>query len=270
MNRELSWRVWGAWNPGLIMVVLAILVEPLDSRASIINCTYDAAGRLVGVQYDSATNLTHHYDHSGSIRQASAFTLAAADVAVTQSTFPERPIVGVPFKILITTANLSTARAAGIRLSSEFPAGHVLLSAASSARTCTIDSTRLTCDFADLDAGEVVAVEVSVRATASGQFPLTVGISADGDPNPGNDSSSHILTVLAPPSLTLRPNLTEGVAAEIAWPALAQGVLLEETTSLRPPVIWKPTEQPSLEGDTLRFPVVVEMGNRFYRLRFPD
>jgi len=261
---------WRAWNRALIVVAFAILIKPPDVCASIINCTYDAAGRLVGVQYNASTNLTHHYDHSGSIRQASAFTLPAADVAVAQSTFPGSPIVGVPFRVLITAANLSAARAAEVRLSSEFPTGHVLLSTASSAGTCSINGTTLTCDFGNLDAGEEIALEVSVRATATGQFPLMVSISAAGDPNPDNNLSSQSLAILALPSLTLQSSVAEGAAAEITWPAIAQGLLLEETTSLQPPAIWRPTEQPSLVGDTLRFPVVVEMGNRFYRLRLPD
>src|SRR5262249_31351232 len=151
-----------------------------------------------------------------------------------------------------------------------FPAGQVLLSAVSRPGTCSINGTTLTCDLGELDAGEEVEVEVSVRATAIGQFQETVVLSVDGDPNPDNNLSSGILTVLGPPALTLQASVAEGVAAEIIWPALAEGFVLEETTSLRAPLLWKPTEQPSLVGDTFRFPIMVEMGNHFYRLRAPD
>jgi len=260
---------WRVWNRALI-VAFAILIKLPDGRASIVNCTYDAAGRLVGVRYDSITNLTHHYDQSGSISRLSAFTSSAADVAVAEAVLPGIAIVGVPFKIRITAANLSAARATGLRLSSQFPAGQVLLSAVSSAGTCSINGTTLTCALGNVDAGEDVEVEVSVRATVAGPFEQKVTLSVDGDPNTDNNSSSLILTVLAPPALTLQASAVEGVAAELTWPASAQGLFLEETPSLLPPVTWKPTEQPSLVGDTFRFPIVVGIGNRFYRLRSPE
>ncbi len=251
----------------LALTVFAALLLPCHNRAGALHCTYDRAGRLVGVQYGSSTNLTYSYDPSGSIVQTSAQTLAGAgaDLAVVQSTLPGMPVVGVSFRVVISAVNLTSTPAAGVRLDAEFPAGLVLLSASSTSGTCSIDGARLTCDIGSLQPGKDVAVEIVVRPGEKGEFPLTVTISSSGDPNPGNDSHTANIMVLLPPSIILRTNPVGGLA-ELVWPALVEGMVLEESTGLEPPVIWRPLGEPSLRGDTLRVQVFPGPGNRFFRL----
>jgi hypothetical protein len=267
MKPELSQltRISKSW-----LVALVLLAVPAETRASVLNCTYDEAGRLVSVQYDALTNLVHHYDQSGGIGQVTTFNGAAADVAVTESTIPATPLVSVPFKVIVTAANLTANRATGVRLSSQFPAGHTLLSAISTIGTCSINGSALTCDIGNLDGGKVAVVTVAVSAGAPGEVTHTFNVASDGDPNLINNSSSKALAVLGPPALSFRIDPSEGAPDEIAWSALAEGLRLEETTSLAPPVVWNALDQGSLFGDRFAVPVVSNTGNRFFRLRSPD
>jgi hypothetical protein len=109
-----------------------------------------------------------------------------------------------------------------------------------------------------------------VRPNAIGQFPLTATVSATADPNLDDDSFSDLLTVLPPPALSFRSGDSGGAPTEIAWPAVNSAVVLEQTTSLLPPVVWESTELPSLEGGTFRLRIVANEQARFFRLRLAD
>ena len=269
MNLKLNWKSNARSRSPLAKIALSLLLLLARAQAGVVNCAYDAAGRLVDAEYGAVVNVTFHYDHSGSILHSSTLSASPGDVAVTQSAFPETPITGVPFEILMTAANISPGTAASVRLDTELPASLAFISASTSVGTCSFDGVNLHCELGSLAAGGVAEVMVRLRATAAGPISETTRVSASTDPDSSNNTSTLALTVLNPPALTFRLGEDESSPAEITWSALAQTLLLEETESLAPPVIWKTSGPPSLLAGTFQLPVPTETGNRFYRLRLP-
>lgn len=261
-HRNLS-HIW------LGLALLAALLHPSASQAGTVECAYDAAGRLVGVRYDAATNLTHHYDPSGSIQLISAFASTSADPALAYATSPAAPLAGLPVDLLIAAANLAPARASAVRLRGEIPAALQILSVLSSKGTCSITGSTLTCDFGPLASGEHALVRVSVLAEAAGRFPLSLSVTGENDSNPANNAVSDTLAVGEAFSLSLRLE-DEGGLPELSWSALAEGLVVEEATSLQAPVRWVPAAAPSLVGDLFRVPVILGSENRFFRLRWRE
>lgn len=252
------------------LALLAALLHPSASQAGTVECAYDAAGRLVGVRYDAATNITHHYDPSGSIQLISAFASTSADLALAYATSPAAPLAGLPVDLLITAANLAPAPASAVRLRGEIPATLQILSVLSSTGTCSILGSTLTCDFGPLASGEHARVRVSVLAEAAGRFPLSLSVTGENDSNPANNSVSDTLAVGEAFSLSLRLEDEGGLPAELRWSALAEGLVVEEAASLRAPVRWVPAAAPSLVGDLFRVPVILGSENRFFRLRWRE
>jgi hypothetical protein len=269
LNLKLDWKLSARSRSPLAKIALALLLPLARAQAGVVNCAYDAAGRLVDAEYGAAVNVTYHYDHSGSILHSSTLGASSGDVAVTQSAFPETPIIGVPFEILMTAANTSPGTAASVRLDTQLPAGLAFISASASIGNCSFDGVNLHCELGSLTAGAAAEVTVRLRAAAAGPTGVTTQISASTDLDSSDNSSTLALTVLNPPALTLRLAEDESGPAEITWSARAQSLLLEETESLAPPVIWKTSGPPSLLAGTFQLPVPAETGNRFYRLRLP-
>ena len=253
----------------LTMVLLTLAREPGTASAAVVTYGYDGAGRLVGVGY-GVTNVSHHYDHSGSLRQISAFATAGADLALSQSAVPDAPTLGVPFVLILTIANLGPMAATNVQLLDTLPAGLNFLGAVSSQGSCSFNSGTLTCAAGTLGVGASVSVTLQVRPTLSGPLTHTATVSsATADPVPANHASALTFIVRGPPELFLIPGGPGSSGVEILWSALAEGFVLEETTSLRPPVVWTPAAAPSLFGGTLQTPATLSVTNRFYRLRLP-
>ena len=254
---------------GLTVCLLALARGPGLVSAAVITYGYDGAGRLVGVGY-GATNASHLYDHSGSLRHISASATAGADLAITQSAAPDSPTLGAPFYLILTVANLGSTSATGVQLTDTLPAGLSFIAATSSQGSCSFSSGTLTCAVGTLAPGATATVNLQVRPTISGPLTHTAAVSsATADPVPANNTSVLTFTVQGPPMLVLIPGGPGSGTAELLWPALAEGFVLEETTSLTPPVVWTPAATPSLSGGTLQAPTTSPVANRFYRLRLP-
>lgn len=253
----------------LTVGILTMARGPGIASAAVITYGYDGAGRLVGVGYGT-TNASHLYDHSGSLRQVSAFATAGADLALTQSAAPDSPTLGAPFFLILTVANLGPTSATNVQLSDTLPAGLNFIAATSRLGSCSFNSGTLTCAVGTLAPGATATVNLQVRPTLSGPITHTATVSsATADPVPANNTSALTFTVQGPPMLVLILGGPGSSTVELLWPALAEGYLLEETTSLKPPVIWTPAAAPSLSGGTLQAPTTLSVTNRFYRLRLP-
>lgn len=240
-----------------------------SASAALITYGYDGAGRLVGVGYGS-TNSSHLYDHSGSLRHISTFATAGADLAITQSSAPDSPTLGAPFYVILTVANLGPSSATGVQLTDTLPAGLNYLAATASQGSCAFNGGALTCTIGTLGVGATATIRLQVRATVSGPFTHTATVSSTtADPVPANNTMAFSFTVHGPPALVLLPGGPGSSGVEIVWSALAEGFILEETTSLRPPVVWTPSASPSLFGGALQTPATLSVTNRFYRLRLP-
>lgn len=242
--------------------IAALSAYSLRMDGSIIKCTYDAAGRLVGMQYGATTNSVIHYDESGSILDAGTFTTRAPELSVTQAVIPENPLSGVPFKIVITGANVSGASASGVRLTVEFSPGYNLISVRASTGTLSFNNSRVDCDIGSLDPGDHITIEITAWVTTEDFVSHTVTIAGAGDLNSANNA--EVRTIAVEPGPVLQVTRLPGL---ITWPATADGFRLEETASLKPPVLWTPSASGDLVGDLFRIPVDPGAGTRFYRLR---
>ncbi|MFO1501699.1 MAG: hypothetical protein U1G07_25530 [Verrucomicrobiota bacterium] len=150
------------WATAALIAVTAA-ASP-SALASVVDCTYDAAGRLVEMRYDSLTNLVHHYDSSGGIRQIAAYTSGTADLAVHVGFIPAEPVAGAPFKIRIVAANLSGVAANQVRVESDLPVAYDLVSATASTGTPLFSDHKVTWDLGALRPGGSALLEALVRA----------------------------------------------------------------------------------------------------------
>lgn len=265
MKRKPNRIIENSWWKYLFGLVCWTLSAAPSLNASVMQCTYDAAGRLVGVQYDTSSQLTHQYDHSGSLRRASVVAATGPDLTIAFAFFPSQPQSGAAFQIHSTIANLGGSLASQVRFQSTLPVGFEILSAMSSQAACSIAGGTITCDLGTLNPGEDASVQVTLRANVFGEFAFRPIVSTLGDANPENDSFSGLLTVLEAPALLMQVG-PPGTGITILWPARAEGWQLQETINLSPPVIWTATTTPLLIDDSFQVRIQVDKNHRFYRL----
>lgn len=238
------------------------------SRAGTLSLTYDAAGRLTAARYDNSATQTFQYDHDGGLLSASVLSSPTGDIAVGQSLLPAQPVAGVPFQILITVGNLTETEATSVGVTGELSQGLEFIAATASRGTCDATGRALACDIGDMAGGTDESIVATVLASAAGGCSFTSEAGSTNDSNATNNRAETVFPSLSPPTLELRANVP-GEVSEIAWPAMIDGLRLEETPSLDPPVVWTPSGTPSLSGNILRVPVPLDAENRFFRLGPP-
>jgi hypothetical protein len=111
-------------------------------------------------------------------------------------------------------------------------------------------------------------------ASTGGAYSLhsAVGVTGAGAPAAGEtfsvQSSPWNVFVVETPGAPLLSVTRSNNAVVISWPRPADGFLLEETSSLEPPVSWSPTMQTYVTNTTtISVTVSLPVGNRFYHLK---
>ena len=249
-------------------LALMLLWHATAAPAGTLTYTHDTVGRVVSLTY-SGTNVSYNYDSAGNLLTRSSTSSANTDLAVTQATTPDSPTLGTPFALTLTVANLSAVSATSVQLTDTLPASFVYVSAVASQGSSSFTAGTITGTLGTLAPGASATVTLQLRATVSGPITHTASVtSAITDSNSANNTTTQTLTILGPPALAVSTFTAAGPnsTVQLLWPALAEGFILEETTSLTAPVIWTPSLPPSLTGGTQQA-ALTPGPLKFYRLR---
>lgn len=161
----------------------------------------------LGTLTNSATAIT---DPPGAFGSATTSILVqpGADLSLTGSAMPSPVAIGQELTYTYTVRNNGPSLTNRIDFQDTLPANVTLVSASTSAGTCTAGTT-VTCALGGISDGAVVTVTIRVRARpAAGGTSLTDNASVAeaffGDPNPSNNTISQIVFVTpdtTPPAL---------------------------------------------------------------------
>lgn len=127
-----------------------------------------------------------------------------ADLAITKTASAATVAAGSNVTYTLAAKNNGPDAATGVVVNDALPAGASLVSASSTAGTCSGTST-VTCNVGTLSSGAAATVTVVVKMTSVGvkTDAATVASTADptgaGDPNPVNNSATATTQVTAPP-----------------------------------------------------------------------
>jgi hypothetical protein len=131
-------------------------------------------------------------------------TAPTVDLAVaTAAGSAARALVGRTATLPATVSNAGTAASGSARLALAGTGVTFLDGTASGGGTCTATAGGLDCTWATLPAGATASVSVSVRAAATGSYPVTATASTAGDANAANDVAQWTLAVDPLPDLAL-------------------------------------------------------------------
>ncbi len=174
----------------------------LESGQSV-NLQVDVLTTAYGSIENSATVTSSTTDPVTSNNAAQQTTLAnqlLADVAVTITNEEDRPGLGEEFTYQLTVENNGPHTAADVVLTQTLPAGVTVVSATA---PCVAADEIVTCGLGDLDAGDVLMVNVVASHTEPGPLLSSVTVTSDtADPNSSNNSASQLTTVLGPSGST--------------------------------------------------------------------
>ncbi len=165
----------------------------------------------------------------------------SADLAVSQAASQPLLVIGQPFDIAISVANLGPDTAVGVVLTNTLPGGVNFGGVSSSHGSCAADGLLLTCQLGMLPAGQTAALALTLTPLSSEPFTNTVAVSAAIlDPDLSNNQSTLTLEVGDYADLTLQRGQSQpvGVVGQpltLTWQianqgqATAFGVVLSDT-----------------------------------------
>jgi len=251
------------------MLLLVISGVAGATRASTLNYTYDAAGRLVNINYGGNTNIVFSYDDNGNLLSQSSFVSANPDLAVAQAAIPSPVVAGVSLHYFVTVFNNSSNSAAGVVVTNSLPPNAAFLSATASVGTVGRNGNVLSWTVGALTNGASASMSFAVRPLTAGAVTNSATVSATpADPDAGDNTNVLVTTVVGRPGLNVGafgPNLV------LSWPLPGSGTfVVEYTGSLAPPVTWPPDlSGASVVGGQFQLTEPLTGTNRFYRLSSP-
>jgi uncharacterized repeat protein (TIGR01451 family) len=244
---------------GLLLVAGSVFASTLDF-------SYDAAGRLVNVNYGGNTNTVFSYDNNGNLLNQSTFVSANPDLAIAQSATPSPVAAGVSLQYSVTVFNNSTNLASGVSVTNSLPANATYLSATTTQGTVVHNGNLLNWSVGILTNAAAATFNFTVRPTSAGNLTNVVTVTAiQVDPNSSNNTNTLVTAVIAPPIATAS---VSNSSVRMSWPISGGGsFLVEYTGDLLPPVIWTPDPAaPVISGDEFDILEPLTGTNRFYRL----
>jgi uncharacterized repeat protein (TIGR01451 family) len=129
----------------------------------------------------------------------SAAGAGTPDVTATIAQQPATPItVGEPVRYLTTLVDHGPSTFNHVQLALPLPAGMTVVSASTSAGSCTTGSGEVDCTIGTLQAGESAQVSVIARTSQTGTFSVTASWSGDNDQNDPHDFFATTSTTVVP------------------------------------------------------------------------
>jgi uncharacterized repeat protein (TIGR01451 family) len=251
-----------------LTLILVLLVESLVS-ASTLNFNYDAAGRLVSVNYGGSTNTAFSYDNNGNLLSQSTFVSANPDLAIAQAAAPASVMVGTLLQYAVTVFNNSTSSATTVKLTNTLPANVTFVTSAVTLGSVVRNGSILSWTVGTLTNAAAAMLTFTVRPTVIGILTnIAIVSAAQADPYSADNTNKLTTTVVAPPQAGA--NFSEG-SVSINWPIIGgDGFSVQYSDSLSPPVVWKPVTAPvTVDGYGFYIEEPPTNTHRFYRLVAP-
>jgi len=250
-------------------LVFGLLLTADFAAASTLNYTYDAAGRLVNVNYGGSTNTVLSYDDNGNLLSQSTYVSANPDVAIAQTAAPSPAEVGVSLHYVVTVFNNNSNPATGVAVTNSLPSNATLLSFVSTVGLVVHTGNLLDWTVGQLTNGASESLIFTVRPLTVGNVTNTAIVSAaTAAPDSGDKTNILVTAVLGAPGLAVGasgPNLL------LSWPLPGSSTFaVEYTGSLAPPVTWSSDPSaPYIVGNQFYLTEPFTGTNRFYRLASP-
>ncbi|HEY6173471.1 MAG TPA: hypothetical protein VIX73_03465 [Kofleriaceae bacterium] len=131
--------------------------------------------------------------------------LSAADLSVAVIDAPDPVTTGGALTYTVTANNAGPSQASNVTVTSTFPSGVAVLTAAGINWTCDVNGQQATCTMATMAVGPAPAIAIATTAPGvDGSITMssTIG-SPTTDPAPGNNTASQTTVVNAPSDLAL-------------------------------------------------------------------
>lgn len=251
-----------------LITILILLVQSL-AFGSVLNCTYDTAGRLVNVNYGGNTNSALSYDNNGNLLSQSSFVSANANLAITTSATPIPVVTNKPLRYTVTVFNSSSATASTVKLTNALPANITLLSNSVTQGTVAQNGSVLTWTVGTLASAASATLNFTVRPNATGTLTNTaLVVFAASDPFTTDNTNVFLASVVGAP--TAVADVSQGIFS-LSW-LIAGGdnFSVQYADSISPPVIWTPfPTEPTVDGGVFFVQDSVTNSRRFYRLVSP-
>ena len=209
-------QVWSGFSGGFITTV--------------VNLPASAANQNVQFKWRFGTDTYNGYGGTGwyidtiAVDDGYACCDSSADLAVSQSAQPGTLVLGQSFACVLTVSNAGPVMASSLTVTDTLPAGATLVSASSGGSHIGSDVIFTLNSF---PAGSSTNMLLVITPQAPGLLTNQVTVASPApDPNIGNNHSTLVIPVLAPPSLSLT---SVGVAGTNALISVESAVGLHYT-----------------------------------------
>ena len=111
---------------------------------------------------------------------------------MAKSDSPDPVSKGAPLTYSVVVTNNGPGSAAGVQLSDSLPANVQFVSAASTAGSCTMTGSTVSCNLGSLSNGASATVTIIVTPKKAGTLTNTANVSSStSDPNPANNTDTE-------------------------------------------------------------------------------
>ncbi|GAA2979621.1 DUF11 domain-containing protein [Actinokineospora diospyrosa] len=167
-----------------------------------------------------------------------------SDLGITKTAIPQPVIAGAPLAYTLTATNRGPSVADGVTVTDTLPAGLTFAGQQSTQGACTVVGSTITCALGTLavDGTATVTITADTPGTVPGAgFSNTATVtSTSTDPNPADNTATHVSTVTAQSDLSVTqvvsaPQVTAGTGTRYTLtvtnegPSLAQAVTSVQT-----------------------------------------
>ena len=170
----------------------------------VIIATPNGAGTLslTGTVVDDAS-------HSAPVTASTTITATEADLSITKTVSSANALLGQLITYTLEITNGGPSDASNVIASDTLPPQVAFVSATPTQGICTQAATVVTCNLGNLSNSATASVQIVVRAVSHGTANNTATVSSDtSDPDPTNDTSSPVHTLISP-SPNIIPTLSE-------------------------------------------------------------
>ncbi|HEX3820228.1 MAG TPA: C25 family cysteine peptidase [Candidatus Sulfotelmatobacter sp.] len=154
----------------------------------------------------TATNLVPGLTSNTASATVLVASSSSADVAIVKTATPNPVTEGTPLVYTLTVTNNGPASATTVTVQDTLPSTVTYLPPSTSTQgTCSEAGGVVTCQIGTMANGATVTVTILTQPGQPGMISNTATVTADQtDPNPSNNSSTWIETVVAPTLVTLK------------------------------------------------------------------